>query len=59
MPKDYALTQANDTEAAQSGLANPAWYRTKMDPADIRPLMEKSDAIAARDTALWLGLMIV
>ncbi len=33
------------------------WYRPAIDPADVRTLMEKSDAIALRDTAIWLGAM--
>ncbi|MEM7242481.1 MAG: fatty acid desaturase [Pseudomonadota bacterium] len=41
------------------GLANPAWYRTHIAPDLLRPLMQKSDAIAARDVALWLGIMSV
>lgn len=39
--------------------SSPSWYRPKVDPKAIRKLMQKSDAIALRDTALWLGLMIV
>lgn len=38
---------------------SPVWYRPKIDPKQIRELMEKSDAIAMRDTVLWLGLMLV
>ncbi|WP_375255994.1 fatty acid desaturase family protein [Yoonia sp.] len=40
-------------------LVSPSWYRTKVDPAEIRALMQKSDAIAGRDTVLWLGGMFV
>lgn len=53
MPKDYSLL----SHTAQDAKASPAWYRTQVDPVAIRALMEKSDAIAARDTALWIGLM--
>lgn len=52
MGRNYHLTDESHA------LANADWYRTKVDPAAIRRLMEKSDAIALRDTALWLGLMV-
>ena len=51
MPKDYSLA-GNETE-----LSNPNWYRTKVAPTAIRALMEKSDAIALRDTMLWFALL--
>lgn len=55
MPRDYALATAEVDPA----LTSPTWYRTKVDPAAIRALMEKSDARAGRDVALWLGLMVL
>lgn len=58
MPKDYALTGEAARRAEADGLSGPSWYRTEVDPATIRKLMEKSDAIAARDTALWIGAMV-
>lgn len=45
--------------AVEAGLVSPSWYRTPVDPAHIRALMEKSDRIAMRDTVIWLGLMVV
>jgi len=57
MAKDYSLTGETGRTAEATGLANPSWYRPRIDPAALRPLMEKSDARAAWDTALWLGLM--
>ena len=57
MPKDYSLSGNGADGAAQAGLANPNWYRTKIAPSAIRALMEKSDAIALRDTALWFALL--
>ena len=59
MAKDYTLTGSAARQAQEAGLANPAWFRPKVDPAQIRALMEKSDAIALRDTVVWLGLMVV
>ncbi|MEM1131004.1 MAG: fatty acid desaturase family protein [Pseudomonadota bacterium] len=57
MPKDYSLTGQAAHVAVANGLASPSWYRPKVDPGKIRDLMQKSDAIALRDTALWLGLL--
>ncbi|KNG93077.1 fatty acid desaturase [Pseudaestuariivita atlantica] len=59
MARDYALTEDADRAAQAAGLASPAWFRPRVDPAILRPLMEKSDARALRDTVLWLGLMVV
>lgn len=59
MAKDYSLTGESAQRATDAGLANPSWFRPKVDAAQIRALMEKSDAIALRDTALWIGGMIV
>ncbi|MCF2870372.1 fatty acid desaturase family protein [Octadecabacter sp. G9-8] len=59
MGKNYDLTGPTGRAALANGTANPAWFRPDVDPKDIRVLMQKSDAIALRDTVLWLGLMIV
>lgn len=57
--KDYSL-QGEETEVAlATGLANPKWYRTKVEPADIRLLMEKDDAQPNRDAIMWLGGMVL
>lgn len=58
MAKDYSLSGTGARIAVESGLANPKWYRPGVDPQQIRALMEKSDAIALRDTIIWLGTMI-
>ncbi len=54
MTRNYALAGRDDLSGT-----SPQWYRPKVDPKDIRALMEKSDAIAMRDTVLWLGSMAV
>lgn len=54
---DYDLTDANTQRAEAAGLSNPSWYRPRVDAAAIRALMQKSDAIALRDTVIWLGAM--
>lgn len=52
MTQNYGLA---DTPARPS----PNWYRTDVDPAAIRALMVKSDAIALRDTLLWLAALLI
>lgn len=51
MVNDYSLL------GGSADLTSPKWYRTAVPPDAIRALMQKSDAIALRDTALWLGIM--
>ncbi|MEO1025977.1 MAG: fatty acid desaturase family protein [Pseudomonadota bacterium] len=51
MVNDYSLL------GGSAELNSPKWYRTAVPPDAIRALMQKSDAIALRDTALWLGIM--
>ena len=53
MRRDYSLAESTPK------LSNPSWFRPKVEPADIRALMQKSDWIAGRDALLWLGLMAV
>ncbi len=59
MSADYSLLGKDGARAVETGLANPKWFRPNVDAADIRVLMQKSDGIAARDTAFWLGLLVV
>ena len=56
MVQDYSLSNRAVSELQP---ASPQWFRPRVDPAAIRALMEKSDTIALRDTALWLGSMAV
>lgn len=59
MTQNYKLSDEGDSIAALNGTANPNWFRPTVDPQAIRALMQKSDAMALRDTALWLGALIV
>lgn len=59
MKKDYSLSGKAGLAANESGLTNPKWFRPNVDPQAIRALMQKSDAIALRDTAIWLGAMVI
>ena len=55
MTEDYSLAWFASKHPEPDN--SPNWYRPKVDPKAIRELMQKSDAIALRDTLLWLGLM--
>jgi fatty acid desaturase len=57
MPRDYTLTGETGREAVASGLANPSWFRPKVDPDKLRALSQKSDAPALRDAALWIAVL--
>lgn len=59
MVKDYSLTGDAAQRAVETASANPKWFRPDVDPKAIRELMQKSDAIALRDTVIWLGAMLM
>ncbi len=53
------MTESYSIIGAKSDLESPNWYRTKVDPTDIRKLMIKDDIRAGRDVVIWLGLMVI
>ncbi len=59
MERDYSLVGKAASLTKDSGIANPTWFRPAINPEDIQRLREKSDAIALRDTVVWLGSMVV
>ena len=59
MVKDYSLTGSSAQKAHESGLSSPNWYRTEIDPSEIRKLMQKSDARAFKDAFLWIALLLI
>lgn len=56
-PRDYSLAGPENAHAREAGLANAEWYQSPVDRKLLKELMQRSDARALRDTALWLGLM--
>ncbi|MEP2532873.1 fatty acid desaturase [Shimia sp.] len=59
MANDYSLSGPAGRAAKDGDPAQISWFRPAIDPKEIRVLMQKSDAIALRDTVLWLGAMIL
>lgn len=59
MERSYSLTGPESQHAIEAGLANAEWYRTPVDRKRMKELMKRSDMPALRDTAIWLGLMVV
>ena len=57
--QDYSLLGVTGKAAVASGLANPNWFRPKVDTADIRRLSQKQDMRPTLDALLWLGLLAV
>lgn len=57
--RDYSLTGADSQRAVELGLSQADWYRTAVPRPRMKQLMRRRNGPALRDTALWLGLMIV
>ncbi|MBB3659960.1 fatty acid desaturase [Rhizobium sp. BK650] len=57
--RDYSLLGASGRSAVETGLAAAQWYHTDIARKEMKALMQRSDAPAIRDTALWLGSMAV
>lgn len=55
----YSLVGPDSRAAVDAGLASADWYRSAVPRKRMKELMRRSDGPAVRDTALWLGLMIV
>ena len=59
MERSYDLTGPEAQQAIDRGLAGAEWYRTQVDRKTLKGLMKRSDGPALRDTAIWLGLMVL
>ncbi len=57
--RDYSLVGAEAGRAVERGLTSGAWYRTAIPRKRMKELMQRRNGPALRDTALWLGLMLV
>jgi fatty acid desaturase len=57
--RDYALTGADGRLAVERGLASGQWYSSPIPRKRMKELMKRSDQPALRDTAIWLGSMVL
>ncbi|TDQ30578.1 fatty acid desaturase family protein [Phyllobacterium brassicacearum] len=57
--RDYSLIGRDARLAVESGLAAAEWYHTDIPRKQMKELMKRSDGPAIRDTAIWLGSMVL
>ncbi|WP_240233222.1 fatty acid desaturase family protein [Devosia lacusdianchii] len=57
--RDYNLLGKSSEAALANGLAAAEWYHSDIDRKTMKGLMQRSDGPAIRDTAIWLGAMLV
>ncbi len=57
--RDYSLTGQDSGLAIDRGLVEAEWFRPPIDPERLRALQVRTNARAARDTLLWLGLLAI
>jgi fatty acid desaturase len=57
--RDYSLTGPDSRRAVEIGLASAEWYHSEVPRKAMKELMQRSDGPAIRDTAIWLGSMLV
>lgn len=57
--RDYSLTGEQARLAEEAGLVSAVWYQCAVPRKRMKELMQRSDARAIRDTALWLGALLL
>ena len=57
--RDYSLIGIETHRATERGLASADWYAHPIPRKQMKELMRRKDGPAIRDTALWLGIMII
>ena len=57
--RNYSLLGPDGARAVETGLAAAEWYHTHVPRKAMKELMQRRDGPALRDTAIWLGSMIV
>jgi fatty acid desaturase len=55
----YSLAGPENQVAVAAGLAGADWFRSEVPRKRMKELMRRSDYPAIRDTAIWLGLMVM
>jgi fatty acid desaturase len=57
--RDYSLVGAESRRAEERGLASAEWYAAPVPRKQLKELMKRKDGPAIRDTALWIGALIL
>ncbi|CDZ63281.1 fatty acid desaturase family protein [Neorhizobium galegae] len=57
--RDYSLLGRDAQAAVANGLAAAQWYHTEIPRKQMKELMKREDGPALRDTAIWLGCLVV
>src|SRR3954469_2026599 len=57
--RDYNLLGPDGVHAIETGLAAAEWYHTDVPRKQMKELMQRSDGPAIRDTAMWVGALVV
>ena len=55
----YSLVGAEGPKAVEAGLTTGSWFRADLPRKRMKELMRRTDRPGIRDTAIWLGLMLV
>jgi fatty acid desaturase len=55
----YGMVGPQAERAVLAGLAGAEWFHSEVPRRRLKELMRRSDGPAIRDTAIWLGLMLV
>jgi fatty acid desaturase len=55
----YSLAGPENQAAVDAGLAGADWFRSEVPRGRMKELMRRSDYPAIRDTAIWIGLMVM
>ncbi|WP_284946992.1 fatty acid desaturase family protein [Acidisoma cladoniae] len=57
--RDYSLLGVNARRAEELGLASAEWYSHPIPRKQLKALMKRKDGPAIRDTAIWIGALLV
>jgi fatty acid desaturase len=57
--RNYSLTGPERQRAFDDGLVNANWYQTPVERKLLKELMKRKDGPALRDTAIWIGLLLL
>jgi fatty acid desaturase len=57
--RDYSLLGEDGRRAVELGLSTATWYHPEVPRKRMKELMQRSDGLAIRDTAIWLAILVL